>query len=213
MNNANPIRVMIVDDHAVVRGGLKYFLLSLDDMFLVGEAGNGEEAVRVCGQVQPDVVLMDLMMPGMDGVKATRAIRAQYPQVQVVALTSFNEEDLVQRALQAGAIGYLLKDVMADELAQAIRSAYAGRTTLAPQAAEALVQAVTHPPRLGHDLTRREQEVLALLVKGLNNVEIAERLTISRTTARFHVSNILSKLSAANRAEAVGLAVQHKLVD
>ena len=212
MDDINPIRVMIVDDHAVVRGGLKYFLLALDDMLLVGEAGNGEEAVRVCGQVQPDVVLMDLIMPGMDGVKATHAIREQYPQVQVVALTSFNEEDLVQRALQAGAIGYLLKDVMADELAQAIRSAYAGRATLAPQAAEALVQAATHPPKLGHDLTGREQEVLALLVKGLNNVEIAERLTISRATARFHVSNILSKLGATNRAEAVGLAVQHKLV-
>lgn len=212
MTEQNRIRVMIVDDHTVVRGGLKYFLLAFDDMELIGEADSGEEALRLCSQVQPDVVVMDMVMPGMDGAEATRAIRERYPQVQVVALTSFQEEDLVQRALQAGAIGYLLKDVPADELAEAIRAAYAGRPTLAPEAAEALVHTATHPPKLGHDLTEREREVLALMIKGLNNVEIAERLVVSRSTVRFHVSNILSKLNASNRAEAVGLAVQHKMV-
>jgi NarL family two-component system response regulator LiaR len=181
-------------------------------MELIGEADSGEEALRLCSQVQPDVVVMDMVMPGMDGAEATRAIRERYPQVQVVALTSFQEEDLIQRALQAGAIGYLLKDVPADELAEAIRAAYAGRPTLAPEAAEALVHTATHPPKLGHDLTEREREVLALMIKGLNNVEIAERLVVSRSTVRFHVSNILSKLNASNRAEAVGLAVQHKMV-
>jgi NarL family two-component system response regulator LiaR len=203
---------MIVDDHAVVRSGLAAFLLVYDDMELIGEAEGGEEAVRQCEKLQPDVVLMDLVMPDMDGATATRAIRQRCPQVQVIALTSFREEELVQGALQAGAISYLLKNVSADELAEAIRSACAGRSTLAPEAAEALIHAAAQPPKLGFDLTEREREVLALMVQGLNNLEIAERLVVSRSTVRFHVSNILSKLEATNRAEAVGLAVQHKLV-
>ncbi len=206
------IRVLVVDDHAVVRGGLKYFLLAFDDMELAGEAENGEKAVQLCDTLQPDVVLMDMMMPGIDGAEATQRIRQKNPHIQVVALTSFQEDDLVQRALEAGAIGYLLKDVPADELAGAIRAAHAGHTALAPQVAESLAQAATKPPKLGHDLTDREREVLNLMAKGLNNVEIAEKLIISRSTARFHVSNILTKLDAGNRAEAVGLAVQHKLV-
>jgi NarL family two-component system response regulator LiaR len=212
MTKSNPIRVMIVDDHAVVRSGLAAFLLAFDDMELVGEAEEGEEAVRLCTKLQPDVVLMDLVMPGTDGVTATRTIRQRYPQVQVIALTSFREEELVEGALEAGALSYLLKNVSADELAEAIRSAYSGRPTLAPEATEALIHVATHPSKLGNDLTERERGVLALMIKGLNNVEIAERLVISRSTVRFHVSNILSKLNAANRAEAVALAVQHKLV-
>ncbi len=212
MTETKPIRVMIVDDHAVVRSGLAAFLLVYDDMELVGEAEGGEEAVGQCEKLQPDVVLMDLVMPDMDGATATGTIRQRCPQVQVIALTSFREEELVQGALQAGAISYLLKNVSADELAEAIRSAYAGRPTLAPEAAEALIHAATQPPKLGFDLTEREREVLALMVHGLNNLEIAERLVVSRSTVRFHVSNILSKLEATNRAEAVGLAVQHKLV-
>lgn len=212
MTETKPIRVMIVDDHAVVRSGLAAFLLVYDDMELIGEAEGGEEAVRQCEKLQPDVVLMDLVMPDMDGATATRAIRQRYPQMQVIALTSFREEELVQGALQAGAISYLLKNVSADELAEAIRSACAGRSTLAPEAAEALIHAAAQPPKLGFDLTEREREVLALMVQGLNNLEIAERLVVSRSTVRFHVSNILSKLEATNRAEAVGLAVQHKLV-
>lgn len=212
MSETKPIRVMIVDDHAVVRSGLATFLMVYDDMELVGEAADGEEAVRLAGQIQPDVMLMDLMMPGVDGATATQLIRKQHPHIQVIALTSFREEDLVQKALQAGAISYLLKDVSAGELAEAIRLAHAGRATFAPEAAQALLHAATHPLKLGHDLTDREREVLPLMVEGLNNSQIAERLVVSRSTVRFHVSNILSKLNATSRAEAVALAVRNKLV-
>jgi NarL family two-component system response regulator LiaR len=212
MTESTPIRVLLVDDHAVVRSGLAAFLLAFDDMELVGEVGSGEEAVQVCERVQPDVVLMDLVMPGLDGAAATRAIREHCPGIQVIALTSFKEEDLVQRALQAGAISYLLKNVSADELAEAIRAAHAGRSTLAPEAAQALVQAAAQPPAPGHDLTPREREVLALMVEGLNNREIAENLVVSQSTAKFHVSSILSKLGVESRTEAVALAVQHRLV-
>jgi NarL family two-component system response regulator LiaR len=211
MNSSDPIRVLVVDDHAMLRRGLATFLLSFDDLELVGEAANGAEALRLCEQVQPDVVLMDLVMPEMDGSTATRAIRQRYPDVQVIALTSFREEELVQEALEAGAIGYLLKNVSADELAEAIRAAHAGRPTLAPEAAEVLIRAATHAPEPGHDLTSREREVLTLLVEGLRNAEIAERLTISTSTVKFHVSRILSKLGVSSRTEAVAQALQHDL--
>jgi NarL family two-component system response regulator LiaR len=212
MTDSKPIRVMIVDDHAVVRSGLAAFLMVFDDLELAGEAGGGEEAVRLCAELQPDVVLMDLVMPKMDGATATRALRERCPEVQVIALTSFKEEELVQGVLQAGAISYLLKNVSAEELAGAIRAAYAGRSTLAPEAAQALVQAATHPPAPGRDLTPREREVLALMVEGLNNPEIAARLVVSQSTVKFHVSSILSKLGVTSRTEAVALAVQHHLV-
>ena len=206
------IRVMLVDDHAVVRRGLGTFFLTSDDLQLVGEATGGEEAVRLCESLQPDVVLMDLVMPGMDGVQATRAIHERWPHIRVIALTSFETDELVQGALQAGAISYLLKNVTALELAEAIRAAHAGRSTLAPEATEVLVRAARQPKPLGHDLTAREREVLVLLVQGLSNDEIGERLNLTHSTVKFHVSNILSKLGASSRAQAVALAVQHKLV-
>lgn len=207
------IRVLIVDDHAVVRSGLAAFLLAFDDLDLVGEAASGPEAMRMVEERRPDVVLMDLVMPEMDGASSTRLIRQSFPEVQVVALTSFPEEDLVQTALQAGAISYLLKNVSADELANAIRAAYMGRSTLAPEAAQALIHATTRPPEIGYDLTPREQEVLKLMVEGLSNPEIADRLVVSRSTVKFHVSSILSKLEVGSRTEAVALALQKDLVD
>lgn len=212
MTEANSIRVMIVDDHAVVRSGLGAFLLAFDDLELVGEASSGTEAVRLCPQIRPDVVLMDLVMPEMDGAAATRAIRQECPHVQVIALTSFPEEQLVQRALQAGAISYLLKNVSAEELAAAVRAAKLGRSTLAPEAAQALVHAAAQGPAPGHDLTEREREVLQFMVEGLGNAEIAERLVVSQSTIKFHVSSILSKLGVSSRTEAVALALKQHLV-
>jgi NarL family two-component system response regulator LiaR len=204
---------MLVDDHAVVRSGRKAFLMVFDDLELVGEASSGQEALHVLEQAQPDVILMDLIMPDMDGAATTKAIRARWPQVQVVALTSFREDELVKRALQAGAIGYLLKNVGADDLADAIRAAHAGKPTLAPEAAQVLIQASRQPPQPGYDLTEREREVLSLLVKGMSNNDIADRLVVSRSTVKFHVSSILSKLGVSSRTEAVALALNSKLVD
>lgn len=212
MSESESIRVVTVDDHEVVRKGLRFSLLAFDDLELVGEAANGEEALRVCAELQPDVVLMDLRMPGMGGAEATQALVRDHPEVKVIALTSFQEGTRVQQALQAGAIGYLLKDVGADELAEAIRAAHAGRATISPEAVKALVEAAMAKPDVGHDLTARELDALALLVEGLGNAEIAERLVISHHTARYHVSSILSKLGAANRAEAAALAVKLGLV-
>jgi NarL family two-component system response regulator LiaR len=212
MKDAGPIRVMIIDDHSMVRAGLAAFVQVTPDLELAGEARDGQQALRLCEQLQPDVVLMDLIMPVMDGVAATRAIHERWPQIQVIALTSYQEQDLVQEAIRAGAISYLLKDVSLEELAEAIRAADAGRPTLAPEAAQALIQATRQGPEPGHDLTPREREVLALMVDGLNNPQIGERLNISVTTVRSHVSNILSKLGVSNRAEAIALALRSRLV-
>jgi NarL family two-component system response regulator LiaR len=206
------IRVLVVDDHTMVRRGLATFLKIFDDLVMVGEAASGQEAIQLCDELKPDVVLMDMVMPDMDGATTTRLIRKQSHQVQVLALTSFKEELLVQSALQAGAIGYLLKDVSADELAQAIRAAHAGRSTLSPEAAQALVHATSQPPAPGIDLTERELEVLTLMVDGLNNTQIAARLTVSSSTVKSHVSSILAKLGVASRTEAVSLALRNRLV-
>lgn len=211
MSEQRPIRVMLVDDHRMVREGLAVFLQVSDDLELAGEAENGLEAVELCMQLRPDVVLMDLKMPQMDGATATQIITERCPETRVIALTSFQEEGLVQRALQAGAIGYLLKNVSAEALEDAIRAAAAGRPTLAPEAAQDLVRSATKGPKVGADLTRREREVLGLMTQGLSNKAIAESLVVSQSTVKFHVSRILTKLEAASRTEAVAIALQHGL--
>jgi NarL family two-component system response regulator LiaR len=206
------IRVMLVDEHEVVRSGLGAVLMAHDDMDLVGEARNGEEAVRLCKSLKPDVVLMDLMMPVMDGVTATRLIHENQPEIRVIALTSFSDREWVEGALKAGAAGYLLKTVSATELIDAIRAAEAGRTSLSPEAAQVLVQNLKQPQSPVYDLTEREQEILALMVEGLSNNDIANRLVVSQSTIKFHVSNILSKLEVTTRTEAVALALKNRLV-
>lgn len=214
MSNVTAIRILLVDDYAVVRSGLAAFLTAFDDLALVGEAADGEEAVRLCEQLAPDVVLMDIVMPGMDGLTATRLIRQRCPQTQVLMLTSFPEDELIQCALKAGAIGYLLKNVHMKELAAAVRAAHHGRLTLAPEATQSLMHATTHRevPVPGNDLTERERDVLYYLVRGMENNKIAELLLLSHSTVKFHVSNILSKLHATSRTKAVIIALEHKLV-
>ena len=214
MTENEPIRVMLVDDHDMVRRGLAAFLQVKPDLELVGEARDGEEAVAVCRRVRPDVILMDLVMPEMDGAAATRAIKESWPDIKIIALTSFQENALVREVLEAGAIGYLLKNVTVDELAAAVRAAQSGQTTLAPEAVQALLQTQTIEQQAAesYELTEREMEVLTLLVEGLNNREIAERLFVSRATVKAHVSHILSKMDVSNRAEAVALALRDRLV-
>lgn len=212
MTKPDTIRVMIVDDHDVVRSGLSVFLRAVDNMELVGEAKNGKEAVSLCAEVKPDVILMDVKMPEMDGPTATRIIRESNPEVQIIALTSFLDEVSMNAALQAGAIGYLLKNTSVDEIANAITAAAEGKPTLAPEATKALIAATTRPPAPGDDLTPREIDVLEQLIKGLNNIEIADNLVVSRSTIKTHVSSILSKLEVSSRTEAVALALQHHLI-
>jgi len=202
------IRVMIVDDHQMVREGLKVLLSICDDIAVVGEAADGAEAVELCPAVLPDVVLMDVMMPVMDGAEATAEITAAYPEVRVIALTSFVDQDYVQKTLDAGAISYLLKDARPDALIQAVRDAMDGRGTIDSSAMKALLE---RRDDVGRDLTAREREVLALLAGGLSNKEIAQRLTLSVGTVRLHVSNVLSKLGAPNRTTAAAIAMKHGL--
>ncbi len=212
ISSSQPIRVMLVDDHTMVRKGLATILKVFDDLQLVGEAENGAEAIQLCGEVLPDVILMDMVMPEMDGATATRAICQKYPQVKVIALTSFKEGELIKNALEAGAIAYVLKDVSADDLVRAIHAAHAGRATLSPEAAQSLVETANQPPTPGLDLTEREREVLVLMVEGLNNTQIAGRLTVSPSTVKSHVSNVLAKLGVASRTEAVTLALRNHII-
>jgi two-component system, NarL family, response regulator LiaR len=202
------IRVLIADDHAMVREGLKVFLSEQADLEVVGEASDGAEALEQCRRLEPDVVLMDVLMPVVDGAEATARIKEAYPDVQVISLTSFVDEGLVERVLDGGAISYLLKDARPEKLAQAIRDAYQGRGSIDSSAMQALMQKKND---VGRDLTTREREVLALLAGGLSNNEIAERLTLSPGTVRLHVSNILAKLGAPNRTSAAMTALKHGL--
>ena len=190
------------------------FLTGFDDLLLVGEAANGQDALRICGEVQPHVIMMDMMLPDMDGITLTRSIRAVHPDVQVVMLTSSKDGDLVQGALQAGAIGYMLKNISVREMAETIRTAHAGKPSLAPEATRALIDLSLHPrmPPPTYNLTEREQTILKLMIQGRTNQEIADQIFVSRATVKVHVSTILSKLGVQNRVEAVRLALEESLV-
>jgi NarL family two-component system response regulator LiaR len=212
MNDKGIIRVLVVDDHLIVREGLTNLLEYFPDLTLVGEAANGAEAVRLCDEVKPDVVLMDLVMPVMDGISAIEVIRARHPQIQVLALTSFKDKELVKGSLEAGAIGYLLKNITAEELAQAVRAASSGEPTVAFEATRALIDVVTGPPPPGDDLTEREREVLDLMARGLSNSQIAAELGVSPSTVKNHISRIFAKLAVSTRTEAAALAIKHKIV-
>ena len=206
------IKILLVDDHAVVRSGLSKFLLVNKDFKLVGEAGDGAEAVMMASLHKPDVILMDLSMPGMDGIAATREIKKKYPQIKVIALTSFSDQNMVQGVLQAGASGYLQKNVTAVELAAAICGAHEGKMTLSPEAIQALTNSTAQPQIAGNTLTERECDVLRCMVEGMNNNEIAEKLVISLGTVKFHVSNVFQKLGVDSRVEAVKMAMEQKLI-
>jgi NarL family two-component system response regulator LiaR len=206
------IKVMIIDDHEMVRKGLIVLLENFADFEIVGDVGDARKAIDLCKVNMPDVILMDMVMPILDGVAATQLLRAVYPSIQIIALTSFNDEENIQKALKSGAISYLMKNVSIDELANAVRKANRGQATLAPEAAQALISAATRPPMPAHDLTEREREVLGLMVEGLNNREIGERLVISSSTVKNHVSNILDKLGTTSRTHAVALAVETKIL-
>lgn len=212
MNTPQTIQVLLVDDHNVVRSGLATFLRAYEDLELVGEARNGLEALRLCQIKKPDVILMDLIMPEMDGIAATQAILHDYPEIKIIAMTSFDEEELVHGVLAAGAISYLLKNVTSDEMAKAIRDAVSGKSTLSPEAARVLVRATRPTQQPLFELTDREREVLDLVVQGHSNQQIAEALVITIATVKAHISNILSKLQVSSRAEAIAYAIKHKLV-
>ena len=212
MPDAERIKVMIVDDHPIVRSGLVTMLLAFDDLELIAEASSGNKALALCQQDLPDVILMDMVMPGMDGLETTQEVLEQYPSVKIIILTSFTKDTMVQDALQAGATSYLLKDSSIDQLAEAIRAAYTGQPTLSSEATRALVNSKSGPPSFKPGLTAREKQVLALIVEGLSNEEIADRLVISHATARHHVSACISKLGVKNRTQAASLALKHKLI-
>lgn len=206
-----PIRILLVDDHSVVRQGLRMFLTLDPDLEVIGDASDGAEALRLAHELKPDVVLMDLLMPVMDGVAATAAIRRELPDTEVIALTSVLEDEKVIGAVRAGAIGYLLKDTEGDDLCRAIKAAAAGQVQLSPKAAARLMREV-RAPESPETLTERETDVLRLLAQGRSNKEIAHALSLSEKTVKTHVSNILGKLNVPSRTQAALYAVRIGLV-
>ena len=213
------IRLLLVDDHAIVREGLRMLLGEVPDLELVGEAKDGPEAVTTAAALRPDVILLDLMLPGLNGIEVTRRILAQQPDCRIIVLTSFADDQNVLAAMQAGAAGYLLKDVLQADLVKAIHQAAQGEPALHPEAQRKLVEHLTRPQPAPSDeadlaqLTEREQDVLKLIARGLSNRQIAEALHITEGTVKGHVSNILSKLHLQDRTQAALFAVRHGLVD
>jgi two-component system, NarL family, response regulator LiaR len=213
MTQLSTIRVVAVDDHDLLRSGLRLVIDTVSDIELVGEASSGREAVTLCAQVHPDVVLMDLIMSDIDGVTAIKQIRDVNPNIKIIALTSFVEDALVLAALNAGAVSYVVKNISVDELTSAIRKAYMGESTLSSEATNALIHAATVPPLPDYALTFREKQVLAMMVSGQGNLEIAQTLNIGLSTVKKHVSSILRKMDTVSRTEAVIMAIKHKLVE
>jgi two-component system, NarL family, response regulator LiaR len=209
---SQPIRVLLVDDHAVVRQGLKMFLSLDKDIIVIGEAQNGQEACELTAALKPDIVLMDIIMPIMDGLTAIQKIKMAQPEVEIIALTSILEDDKVFKAIHAGAMGYLMKDTKADALAKAIKGASRGEVQLDPEAAKRLIREV-RTPESPEKLTERETEVLRLIAKGLSNKAIAAALVVSEKTVKTHVSNVLSKLRLPSRTQAALYALKEGLVN
>lgn len=215
-NDSQSIRILIADDHPVVRRGFRYLIEATPDMALVGEAKDGLEAVEKTRLLQPDVILLDLVMPQMDGLEALRTIKQEFPEARILVVTSFAEDDQVFPAIKAGASGYLLKDTSPDALLQAIRDVFQGQSSLHPTIARKVMQELSQPPSLpptAEPLTKREVEVLKLVAQGLSNPDISQKLGITEGTVRVHISRILSKLHLANRTQAALYAIQEGLID
>ena len=203
------IRVVSVDDHELMRGGIRFTMMAFDDLELVGDARRGEDVVRLCQELNPDVALIDMKMSGMNGIETTEAVRRSCPHVQVVILTSFHDPDLVRQAMRAGAVAYVLKDASKESLAAAIRAAKAGQTTISPEAARDLLSDSSDDDIA---LSDREREILPLLAKGMSNKQIAAQLHLSPFTIRYHVSQLIKKLDATNRAEVAAIAVERGMI-
>jgi NarL family two-component system response regulator LiaR len=213
MKERNKINIMIVDDHPLVRHGIKTLIESYDDLHLIAEAENGKEALDLCKKHRPDIVLMDMVMPILDGAETTRQLLKRWPDIKVIALTSFNEKDLIKKSLKAGAKNYILKNISGEKLVKTIRDVYKGEVNLSSKASKILLSEYRRKPVKKIKLSKREKEVLSLVVEGLPNKEIAKRLFLSNSTVQFHVSNILSKLGVSKRTEAVYVALKEKLVE
>ena len=208
----NRIKVLIADDHPLVRYGIKTFLKTYDDIYIVGEAENGREAIEICEKHLPDVVLMDVRMPGLNGIEATNHILKKRPNIKVIILTSFIDKELIENSLKAGASSYLLKNESGERIVRVIRDAYQGKSNLSSEATQIMISEVRNPLSKRYQLTKREKEILSLMVEGLSNKEIAKRLTLSTSTIQFHITNILSKFGVSKRTEAIYLALKQKLV-
>jgi two-component system, NarL family, response regulator LiaR len=213
MNMQEKIKVLIVDDHDMVRKGLKILLESFNNFEVVADIDNGQMALTLCRKYQPDVVLMDIFMPGIDGITATRMIHESWPAIQIIALTSIADEKIIHDVVQAGAISYLLKNGSIDEVADAVRAAYHHQPTLSTHAIQALISTTQHPYDTKYDLTKRQREVLELMIRGLNNRQIANQLVISNSTVKNHICSIYSKLNTTNRTQTVAMAIKLQILD